>query len=250
MWRSTSPSWRRDVQLAVVTDIHGNLSALEAVIDDLAQRSVHDVVHGGDLCLMGSSPAAVVDRIRELGWQGVLGNADELLWRDEARAEQRERAPKLGAWLDVLFDRYAPHTRELLGDERVGWLRGLPERLGRGALTVVHAAPGDLWRAPMPDADDDTLVATYGDIRPVVAYGHIHRPYIRRVRDLTVINCGSVGLPWDGDPRASYLLVEDGEPQIVRVEYDVEREASALASSGHPDADRLAEMRRTGRFVK
>jgi predicted phosphodiesterase len=238
------------VRLAVVSDIHGNLTALEAVIRDLERRGVDQVAHGGDLCLMGSSPAAVVDRIRELGWHGVIGNADELLWRPETRAEQRERAPRLAVWLDVLFDHYAPHTRELLGDERIAWLRELPERLELGPLSVVHAAPGDLWRAPMPDADDGALMAIYGDMRPAVAYGHIHRPYIRRVRDLTVVNCGSVGLPWDGDPRASYLLVEDGGLQIVRVEYDVEGEARALGSSGHPDPERLAEMRRVGRFVR
>jgi hypothetical protein len=56
-------------------------------------------------------------------------------------------------------------------------------------------------------------------------------------------------MPFDGDPRASYLLIDDGEPQVVRVEYDVEDEVNALKDSGHPDADRLAEIRRTGRFV-
>jgi predicted phosphodiesterase len=237
------------LRLAVVTDIHGNLGALDAVTRDLERRGVEQVVHGGDLCLMGSSPAEVVDRIRELGWPGVVGNADELLWRAEAKAEQLERAPKLAAWLDTLFDEYAPHTRELLGEDRIAWLRDLPERLDVEPLTVVHAAPGDLWRAPMPDADEDTLTAVYGELRPRVAYGHIHRPYIRHIDGLTVANCGSVGLPWDRDPRASYLLVEDGEPQIVRLDYDVEREARALRESDHPDADRLATMRREGRFI-
>jgi predicted phosphodiesterase len=237
------------VRLAVVSDIHGNLTALDAVIEDLGHRGVDQVVHGGDVCLMGSSPAAVVDRIREVGWRGVLGNADELLWRAEARAEQRERAPKLEAWLDVLFDEYAPHAREQLGDERIAWLRELPERLELEPLTVIHAAPGDLWRAPMPDADDETLVSVYGDLRPAAVYGHIHRPYVRHVDGLTVANSGSVGLPWDRDRRASYLLVEDGVPEVVRVNYDVEHEARALVTSGHPEAERLAAMRREGRFI-
>ena len=57
-------------------------------------------------------------------------------------------------------------------------------------------------------------------------------------------------MPWDGDPRASYLLIEDGRPQLVRVEYDVEREAALLLGSGYPDAPRLVEMRRRGVFVK
>ena len=101
----------------------------------------------------------------------------------------------------------------------------------------------------MPDADDDKLERTYGGLGArVVVYGHIHRPYVREVADaLVVANSGSVGVPWDGDPRASYLLIEDGRPRIVRVEYDIEREVALLESSGHPDVPRLAEMRRRGR---
>ena len=66
---------------------------------------------------------------------------------------------------------------------------------------------------------------------------------------LRVANAGSVGLPFDGDPRASYLLVEDHRAEVIRVEYAVELEVAALHASGYPDADRIAEMLRTGRFV-
>jgi predicted phosphodiesterase len=103
----------------------------------------------------------------------------------------------------------------------------------------------------MPDAADGELRSTYGQLGArLVVYGHIHRPFVRRAgEDLTVANSGSVGLPFDGDPRASYLLIQDGEPEVVRVEYDVEREVAVLLASGYPDVDRIAEMRRTGRFV-
>jgi hypothetical protein len=70
------------------------------------------------------------------------------------------------------------------------------------------------------------------------------------VDQLTVANSGSVGMPWDGDPRASYLLLEDGNANLVRVDYDVEREATLLLRSGYPDAPRLAAMRRRGVFLK
>jgi putative phosphoesterase len=238
------------MRVAVVSDVHGNLAALERVVRDLERRGVDEVVHGGDLALMGSAPAAVVDRIRELGWRGVVGNTEELLWRPEGRAEQRERAPRLAAWIDLLFDEFAPHTRALLGEERIAWLRALPAVVEAGGIAIMHATPGDLWRAPMPEADDAELAAAYGELRPAVAYGHIHRPYVRRVDGLTVANSGSVGLPWDRDPRASYLIVADGDPEIVRVEYDVEREARALRATGHPEAERLAAMRREARFVR
>jgi predicted phosphodiesterase len=238
------------VRLALVSDIHGNLTALEAVVADLERRGVDLVVQGGDLALMGPRPAEVVDRTRELGWPGVVGNTDEALWRPEEHDRLRESAPALAPLLALIFGEYAPDARERLGDERIGWLKTLPADYRHGDLAVVHAAPGNLWRAPMPDASDDELASTYGPLdAPRAAYCHIHQPFVRELDSLVVSNAGSVGLPFDGDPRASYLLVDDGEEQIVRVEYDVEREVSALYEAGHPDADRLAEIRRTGRFV-
>jgi predicted phosphodiesterase len=81
------------VRLAVVSDIHGNLTALDAVIADLERREIDRVVHGGDLALAGCQPAEVIDRVRELGWLGVVGNVDELLWAPEEYDRQLRRAP-------------------------------------------------------------------------------------------------------------------------------------------------------------
>jgi predicted phosphodiesterase len=260
--RASKLSPGQPVRVAIVSDIHGNLSALEAVIADLGRRRPDAVLHAGDLALMGPQPGEVIDRIRELGWPGVVGNTDELLWRPEGREEQLERVPQreraeggrrsgLGAVIRLLFDAYAPFTRGQLDEGQLAWLRGLPAEHRLGDLLVVHASPGDLWRAPMPDAADEELERVYGgrDGRLVV-HGHIHRPYVRRLSDeLTVANTGSVGLTWDGDPRASYLLIEDGRPEVVRVAYDIEREVDALLRSGHPDGERIAAMRSAGVFV-
>lgn len=235
---------------AIVSDIHGNLTALEAVIADCTRRRISEVVHAGDLALIGARPAQVIDRVRGLGWPGVIGNTDELLWRPEEYARQLRAAPRLGGLLELLFDHYAPATEELLGKERVQWLRSLPAEYRRGDFLVLHAAPGNLWRAPLPDADERTLRATYGDLgAAVVFYGHIHRPFVRSVGGVTVANAGSAGMPWDGDPRASYLSVSDDGVEVVRVEYDVEREVKTLLASEYPDAHRIAAMLREGRFV-
>jgi putative phosphoesterase len=239
------------VRIAIVSDVHGNLTAFDAVVADIERRVPDLVVHGGDLALMGAQPAEVIDRLRELGWPGVVGNTDEVLWRPQEQARQRELAPKLHPLLRLIFEEYAPATLDRLGEDRVAWLRELPAELRVEEVVLVHAAPGDLWRAPMPDAADDELAAVFEPLRAATAvYGHIHRPYTRSLTALTVANSGSVGMPWDGDPRASYLLVEDGHPQLVRVEYDVEREVTLLLDSGYPDSERLAEMRRRGTFIK
>jgi putative phosphoesterase len=239
------------MQLAIVSDIHGNLTALEAVIADIERRGVDRVVHGGDLALVGCRPVEVIDRVRQLGWPGIVGNTDELLWRPEEYAVQKRKAPKLRDLLRLLFDEYAPATRQLLGDERIAWLRRLPTEYRDGELVLVHASPGDLWRAPRPDTEDAELRATYGPCDAHLAvYGHIHRPYVRRLNGLIVANSGSVGSPFDGDPRASYLLVSSGKAHVVRVEYDIEREAATLLHSKYPDAQRIAEMSRQGKFLR
>jgi len=239
------------MRVAVVSDVHGNLTAFDAVLADIQGRAPDLVLHGGDLALMGAQPAEVIDRVRELGWQGVVGNTDEVLWRPQEQRRQEELVPRLVALLALIFQEYAPATLELLGEDRVAWLRGLPDQQRIEDLVLVHAAPGDLWRAPLPDAEDDELSAVYAPLDAGTAvYGHIHRPYARALTDLTIANSGSVGMPWDGDPRASYLLMQDGRPELVRVEYDVEREAALLLASGYPDAPRLVEMRRRGVFVK
>jgi len=236
--------------IAIVSDIHGNLTALEAVVADIDRRGVDRVLQGGDLALAGCQPAEVIDRVRELGWAGIVGNTDELLWRPEERAVQERNAPKLRELLRVLFEDYAPATRELLGDERIEWLRRLPAEHREDDLLLLHASPRDLWRAPLPDDDDGVLVATYESCEvDTVVYGHIHRPYCRTVDALTVANSGSAGSPFDGDPSASYLLVDHSAVEVVRVDYDVEREVSLLLNSRYPDAKRLAETRKSGRFI-
>jgi len=130
------------------------------------------------------------------------------------------------------------------------WLQALPPAWQNHGLALTHASPGDLWQAPMPECEEQQLVATYGSLgSSIVVYGHIHRPYVRHAPGFVVANSGSVGTPYDGDPRASYLLIEHGKVAIRRVEYDVEAEIRYLLSSGYPHAAWLAEIRRHGKYV-
>jgi predicted phosphodiesterase len=221
-------------RVAVVSDVHGNLTALDAVIADIAEVKPDVVLHGGDLADAGASPAAVIDRIRELGWRGVMGNTDEMLHRPESLPEFSAPHPELAAMFAKIAE-MAAWTRTQLGPDRLKWLRDLPGVEYQEDLALVHASPGDAWRAPRQEADDAALVATYGPLsRPVVVYGHIHVPVIRKLAALTVANSGSAGQPHDGDPRASYLMVDGDQVAIRRVAYNVENEVTRLRRSDLP----------------
>ena len=238
------------MRIAIISDIHGNLTALDAVLADLRQQKPDLVLHGGDLPYGGSHPAEVIDCVVQEGWKGVLGNTDEMLWDNSARPALEASAPKLKPLFKALFDLCGPATRRMIGGSRMAWLRALPAELRHENLVLLHASPGNLWRAPMDTADDAELQNTYAELHAeLVVYCHIHRPFIRKVGTMTVCNTGSVGSPYDGDLRSSYLLITDDQPTIRRVEYDVKKEVGRLLASDYPHKEWIAEMRRKASYV-
>src|SRR5271156_4443103 len=135
------------MRIAIVSDIHGNRTAFEAVLADMEQTSPDLILHGGDLASSGASPAEIVDRIRDLGWPGVAGNTDEMLFRPESLQEFALQSPAMQPLLGLL-EEMAAWSRAQLGEERLEWLRGLPRGQTREGIALVHASPGSLWRAP------------------------------------------------------------------------------------------------------
>jgi putative phosphoesterase len=234
------------MRVAVLSDIHGNLTAFEAVLADLREVSPDFVLHGGDLCDIGSSPIEIFDAIRDLGWAGVMGNTDEMLVRPEALEEFASQSPAPPQLWAAVRD-IASATRSALGDKRLKWLSALPRTHHESEFAVVHASPQSCWQSPSTSATDTELEETYGPLgKRIIVFGHIHRPFVRKTARIeSVINAGSVGLPYDGDARASYLLLHGNKPQIRRVEYDVEKELTALSQCGLPGAEWTAKMLRT-----
>jgi predicted phosphodiesterase len=235
------------MRIAVVSDIHGNRTAFEAVLADLRQTSPDLILHGGDLADGGSSPVDIVDQIRALGWPGVLGNVDEMLADPQSLYDFSAQSPQMQPFLKTIQET-AAFSRAALGESRIAWLGALPRTHLTESIALVHASPETTCRSPTPESSEASVDAVYRPLaKPIVVYGHIHRSYIRVVQDMTVINTGSVSLSFDGDPRASYLLLDGSQPTIRRVEYDVEREIQALEISRHPHAAWIAKTLQSGR---
>lgn len=241
------------VKIALIADIHGNRHALDAVLDHARGQRVDRILILGDLVFKGPLPQECVSRVRELNTTVLQGNIDELVGSGEiqpgfAKSKEMERA----------IQQEMDWTRARLSAEELNYLNTLPfqhvEELDGGVeLRCVHANPRNLLDIVPPDADEELLSTMFEDSSAAItAYAHIHRPYIRFFQGRTILNTGSVGLPFDGDPRASYALLEAGSEgsvnlSIQRVPYDVEAAVQAFEGSGHPFADAVITGLRAGK---
>ncbi len=235
------------MRIAILSDIHGNLVALDACLADLeAQGGADAIVAAGDLCLDGPKPKKVLQRLREVGAQGVRGNTDRYL------------AEVNGSYGGV-DDAQIAWTRKDLGDTWLSWLGELPFalRIGEDAnqLLVVHANPLNDDEHLWPDADDATLERMIGgETAAAIAFGHLHVPYARIWRGTLLVNVASAGLPKDGDPRACYAILTERsggwQAKHRRVPFDVKKVATQLADCGIPNSGELIATLRRHRYKR
>jgi putative phosphoesterase len=244
-------------RIAVLSDVHGNATALAAVRKAIAAAKPDAILIAGDHVLNGPEPAAAVDGIRELEADGALvvqGNTDIAV----ADFDWAAAFP----WLEGPTDsiRYAAEwAHEALGDERLDWLRRLPAerrlRIEDTLVLVTHASPGS-QTAGFDQALDPsvTIERLSGTDARLVCCGHTHLPEVRDFGWKQIINDGSAGYVFDGDPTASWALVElDGEQvtaTIQRTEYDVLEVSNALSARGLPGDIYRAATVRTGKLVR
>lgn len=233
--------WR----IAVLSDPHGDLVALQKVLSDLeALEPVDEVLVGGDLAQGGAQPAEVIDLIRERGWPAVRGNGDDLLVRlaDGATPEEalRPGAATHGAVPESLIP-HALWSVDRLGSERIDYLRALPLSIVRGpfdfgSVVLVHATPWSTEDVVLPDADEGVAQRMVREAGArLLVYGHIHTQYVRRVGDATLMSVGAINGSNDADPRPAYVIVQIGETVSVeprRVDWPLEERLDAYAAAG------------------
>jgi diadenosine tetraphosphatase ApaH/serine/threonine PP2A family protein phosphatase len=205
--------------LAVLYDIHGNTTALDAVLAEAAEAGADRFLLGGDYGTPSPAPLETLERLRALPnatW--IRGNGER--WLREPPLDRPE-----------VMDVY-----ELFGggipDDEVEWLYGLPERVELDGVLYVHGSPlSDVDSfAPQPQEGEERLLA--GEHDRTIVFGHSHQQFRRPGPNGTdLVNPGSVGMPLDGDVRAAWATW-DGDFAFRRTEYDVERAAAAYGSMG------------------
>jgi putative phosphoesterase len=201
--------------LAILYDIHGNLPALEAVLADVGDPD--EFVLGGDYATAGAWPRETVERLKGLDdatW--IRGNADRWL-------VDRSDAPEPIAPI-------AERCAEELGEELVAELVALPESRTVHGVLYCHASPRSDMESFLPEPGDEDADLLTGVQARCVVFGHTHLAFKRQgVWGVELANPGSVGMPWDGDHRAAYAIVDDeGRFQHRRVEYDWRASVAAV----------------------
>lgn len=246
------------MRYALISDIHANLPALEAVLADIDARDGIDAVwHLGDLVGYAPWPNEVVALLHESGIGGVGGNYDSTVAADYKHCGCRYEDPRQEELSHLSYG----WTREHVTAETKRLLASLPFRidlrpsgghLPGPRIILVHGTPTLntlYWTADRPDDFCLRMAGHAGAVAgDVICFGHTHVPWHRAVDDILFVNTGSVGRPKDGDWRAGYVLLDIGqdEPRVelVRVEYDLQRAMDGILASGLP-AD-FAEYLRTG----
>ncbi len=255
------------MRVAIFSDVHGNLSALEAVLESIdSEAGVEQVIFAGDFGVFGPRPAECLDLLRRQPTQAIVGNTDEWVLNppplveglDEQERDRRRYLQDICNW-----------TKEQLDNESIRWIEQVrnsfsitlsPSEKPVDKVLIVHANPVDLAQIIFPS--ESRQLELYGRVRqrdkalsPIlngvgastIVFGHLHIPGIREWRGKQLINISSVSLPGDGDPRAKYGILNWNEAngwqfEQVNVPYEIEEEIEAFSSAQPPGWQRAVNL--------
>jgi putative phosphoesterase len=227
------------MRIAIISDIHANIAALAAVLDDLHQQNVEAVYCLGDLVGYAAHPNDVIDRIRRERTPTIMGNYDDGVGYDRDECGCAYRDPEE----QRLGDLSLRWTQQTVTSDRKEFLRSLQAEIRFEAdskrFRLVHGSPrrmNEYLFEDRPLSSFQRLART--SEADVLIFGHTHKPYTKRIDGVLFVNAGSIGKPKDGDPRACYVVMDTGDEVAVefrRIPYDIEAEATAIRASSLPD---------------
>lgn len=214
--------------LALISDIHSNLPALEAVMEDIQGTRAEMILCAGDLIGYGARPNEVIERVRRARIESIRGNHDAAVAGNDYSWFNDDAGDALKWTAERLKEGNSLFLRDLRTESRLD--------CGGKRLAVFHGSPKDPNRYVFPGEEGEWVIEDAE--ADIAVLGHTHHPVMARFGEGLVLNPGSVGQPRDGDPRASYCLLEirDGaaRPVFRRVEYDIEAAAKAILEAGLP----------------
>jgi predicted phosphodiesterase len=210
--------------VALLYDIHGNLTALEAVLAEAEQAGVVTYLLGGDYAAFGPCPRETTERLEDLSAVvRIRGNVERWL-REDPEVSESAHAVVLPAMAAA---------RDALGPELVDTLYGLPEQGELDGLFICHGSPLSDIESFAPEPQDGEERMLDGQRERTIVFGHSHQQFRRAGPDDTLlVNPGSVGAPLDGDRRAAWALLTGGEIELRRTPYDVERAVAQMRTYG------------------
>lgn len=245
-------------RVAILSDVHGNAAALGEVRKAIRKERPDAVIVAGDLVLNGPEPSGAVDGVRELEADGAIvvqGNTDVAV----ADFDYSAAFPWLTDGVPDTFRAAAEWAHDELGDERLAWLRRLPSerrlRFEDTMLLACHASPGSQTQGFDQALDPSVILerASRTDAR-VICCGHTHLPEVRDLGWKLIVNGGSAGYIFDGDPTASWALVvvdgDDVTAEIRRTAFDTMAVSNAISARGLPGDVYRAATVRTGKLVR
>ena len=236
------------MRYALISDIHANLHALDAVLADIdARKGIAAIYHLGDLVGYSAFPNEVVDRLRARAIAGIAGNYDSTVGTDYKHCGCKVESPKQEELAHISYE----YTKQAVSLATKQYLAALPfsidlrplgGHLKGPRLMLVHGTPTLntlYWTADRSDEFCLTMVKNAGlNAGDMIAFGHTHKPWYREVGGVHFVNAGSVGRPKDADTRAGYVIVDLGgvtpEIEFVRVPYDVDAAVQAVHAAGLP----------------
>ncbi len=262
------------MKIAVFSDVHGNYSALQAVMRDIDQRSnLEAVIFAGDLCLYGPRPEACVRLLQESQILCIAGNTDHLIFQpplitDNMPAEIRKKRIHIQSISSWTKEQLSADSLEWLGSLRQSFqLQFSPTDNVEQDLLVVHANPQDVNQLIFPpeseqkilygkirQTDDETIPLLSGIETKYIALGHLHIPSERRIQDITLFNISSVSMPGDGDPRAKYAILTwtAGSGWLIErhyLDFEIEPEIEAFRENRPPGWEKYSDVLVTNGFV-